>query len=344
MKVVRVKEAGVLVIDEEQEPVIEKEDEVIIQVISAGICGSDISIYQGTSPVAIYPRVIGHEFAGNVISAGESVTDLKRGDHVVVNPVCSCGTCRVCQKGRGNVCANLNVLGVHLDGGYQEYVKVRRKNVFKISDQIPWEHAAIVEPYTVAAQVAIRGGIEKDDMVLICGSGQIALTILQICNIIGAKCIMTDVIEERLKQALDFGALHVIRSDQEDVAAIVKSLTGGIGVDVAIDAACVGITLKEAALSVRPAGVVVTMGFKEKDVQISEFLITSKELDIRGTRLNNHCFPQVIQWFEEKKIDPSKIITDRFQFTDITSAFDKIAEDPENTMKIILTFGGEKAL
>lgn len=338
MKVLRVNTPGSLIIDEDPIPVIEASDDVIIQVQAAGICGSDISIYRGTSPVATYPRVIGHEFAGIVTEVGEDVTDLCVGDHVAVNPVCNCGTCRVCQKGRGNVCANLQVIGVHRDGGYREFVKVPAKNVFKVDKDMPWDKAAIIEPYTVAAQVTSRGEVSEGDTVLICGSGQIALTILQVCNILGARCIMTDLVPDRLKRAEEFGAWKTINSGTEDVVATVKELTDGIGADVAIDAACVGKTLEQAALAVRAGGVVVTMGFHDSTAQITEFNITSRELDIRGSRLNNNKFPQVIEWVEKGLIDPLKIVTDSFPFTDIEKAFQKLKDDPENTMKVVLTF------
>ncbi|SCP98274.1 zinc-binding alcohol dehydrogenase family protein [Anaerobium acetethylicum] len=338
MKVLRVTTPGVIEVQDDEKPVIELNDDVIIKVKTAGICGSDISIYKGTSPVATYPRVIGHEFAGEVVEVGAGVEHLKPGDHVVVNPVCNCGICRICEKGRGNVCANLEVMGVHRDGGFREYVKISSKNVFAINKNIPWNKAAIVEPYTVAAQVTSRGGIEKGDTVLICGSGQIALTILQVCNILGAKCIMTDLVPDRLSRAVEFGAYKTINSGIEDVVSRVKELTDGIGADVSIDAACVGKTLEQAALATRPGGVVVTMGFHDTVAPITEFIITSRELDIRGSRLNNNKFPQVIKWFESGELDPTKIITDEFYFTKIEDAFEKLKTDPENTMKVVLMF------
>lgn len=338
MKVLRVTTPGSLVIAEDPIPVIEAADEILIQVQAAGICGSDVSIYRGTSPVATYPRVIGHEFAGIVTEIGSGVTDIQPGDHVAVNPVCNCGICRVCQKGRGNVCANLEVIGVHRDGGYREYVKVPAKNVYKVNKEMPWAKAAVIEPYTVAAQVTSRGEVSEGDIVLVCGSGQIALTILQVCNILGAKCIMTDLVPNRLERAKEFGAWETINSGEEDVVARVKELTDGIGADVAIDAACVGKTLEQAALAVRAGGIVVTMGFHDSIAQITEFNITSRELDIRGSRLNNNKFPQVIEWVEKGLIDPTKIITDSFPFTEIETAFQKLKDDPENTMKIVLTF------
>jgi L-gulonate 5-dehydrogenase len=326
---------------DEEIPRIINETDILIKIKAAGICGSDISIYNGTSPVATYPRVIGHEFAGEVVETGSAVTNVKVGDHAVVNPVEACGTCRVCQKGRSNVCQNLNVIGVHKDGGFREYVTVPEKNVFKIDSNILWEHAAIIEPYTVAAQVTSRGNVEKGDTVLILGSGQIAITILQVSKLLGARCIMTDVVEERLIRAKEFGADFVINSMTEDVVAKVKELTDGIGADVAIDAACAGITLEQAALSVRPAGIVVTMGFSDNQVRINEGTITKNELEIRGSRLNNNMFPKVIEWVEAGKINPGKIITHKMHFTKVLEGFDKVKKEPETTMKVVLTFEDE---
>lgn len=338
MKAVQVTKPGELQITEMETPKLENSSHVLIRIKAAGICGSDISIYRGTSPVATYPRVIGHEFSGEVVEIGSDVSSVFLGDHVVVNPVMECGTCPVCKRERGNVCANLQVIGVHKDGGYREYVSVPEKNVFRISSEIPWEHAAIIEPYTVAAQVTSRGGVQAGDTVLITGSGQIALTILQVCNILGAQCIMTDLVKSRIERAKEYGAKEVIDASCEDVCARVKELTGGIGVDVAIDAACAGKTLEQAIECVRPAGVVVTMGFADRPVPANELTITKNELDIRGSRLNNRKFPQVIQWVEEGKLELGRIITDKMHFTKLLDGFDKIKNDPENTLKVVLTF------
>ncbi len=338
MKAVQVTKPGELQIADVEIPKLEDSSHVLIRIKAAGICGSDISIYRGTSPVATYPRVIGHEFAGEVVQIGSDVSSVSMGDHVVVNPVMECGTCPVCKRGRGNVCANLQVIGVHKDGGFREYVSVPEQNVFRISSDISWEHAAIIEPYTVAAQVTSRGGVQAGDTVLIMGCGQIALTILQVCKILGAECIMTDLVKSRRERAKAYGAKAVIDASSEDVCAKVRQLTDGIGVDVAIDAACAGVTLKQAIQCVRSAGVVVTMGFADRPVEVSELTITKNELDIRGSRLNNKKFPQVIEWVESGKLELGRIITDQMHFTKVLDGFEKIKNDPENTLKIVLTF------
>lgn len=338
MKAMRVVGPGKLVCDEDPVPELRDGTDVLIKVKAAGICGSDIAIYRGTNPVATYPRVIGHEFAGEVTQVGKDCTRIRVGDHVTVNPVMSCGHCRVCRKGRGNVCANLKVIGVHEDGGYREYVSVPEQNCFTVGKDMPWEKAALVEPYSVAAQVADRGGVSADDTVLILGAGQIALTVLQVCKLLGARVIITDLVEERLQRAKDFGADETVNTAKADVREKVLALTEGIGADIAVDAACVGATLKQAVECVRSAGVVVTMGFADRQVPTTELQITKNELDIRGSRLNNNKFPQVIEWMETGRLDPTRVITDRFPFTELLKGIEKVKQDPEHTMKVILTF------
>lgn len=338
MKAMKVITPGTLVCVEESIPELKDERSVLIKVRAAGICGSDISIYKGTSPVASYPRVIGHEFAGEIVKIGSEVTDITVGDHVTVNPVIGCGHCRVCRKGRSNVCENLNVIGVHQDGGFREYVNVPAANCYVLPKSMPWDMAAIVEPYTVAAQVAGRGDVTEGDIVLILGAGQIALTVLQVCKLLGAYVIITDLVDERLVRAKDYGADVTINTSREDLHEKVIELTEGIGADVSIDAACVGKTLEQAVACTRNAGVVVTMGFADRQVPITELQITKNELDIRGSRLNNNKFPQVIEWFENGKLDPTRIITDHFRFTEVLDGMNKVKEDPEHTMKVVLTY------
>lgn len=338
MKSVKVNQPGELAIIEESIPKLLDSKSVLVKVKAAGICGSDISIYKGTSPVATYPRVIGHEFAGEVTEIGEDVHHLSIGDHVSINPVISCGHCNACKKGRGNVCKNLTVIGVHTDGGFREYLSVPASNAMKVASSIPWEQAAIIEPYTVAAQVNSRGGVKHGDTVLILGAGPIAIAILQVAKMKGARVIITDLVEERLSMAADAGADFVINTGHTDLKEEVMKITDNEGVDVSIDAACVGITLLQAVSCTGPGGVVVTMGFSNKPSNLQELSITMNELDLRGTRLNNEKFPEVISWVEDGKLDLTKIITDRFDFEEILNAFDKIKTNPESTSKVILAF------
>lgn len=123
-----------------------KADEVCVKVEYAGICGSDLHIYHGANPFAVYPRIVGHEFVGTIIQVGENIDPLRIGERVVVDPVISCGHCYPCSIGRPNVCESLNVLGVHRDGGFTEYTCVPATNAYPVPEDIPANIAVTIEP------------------------------------------------------------------------------------------------------------------------------------------------------------------------------------------------------
>lgn len=319
-------------------PEVTRADEVLIKVKAAGICGSDIHIYNGTNPVATYPRVIGHEFAGEVIETGTAITDLSPGDHVVVDPVISCGHCYPCSIGRPNVCSHLQVLGVHVDGGYREYVVVPRKNVHRIAPEISWEEAALVEPFTISAQVVSRAAITAQDTVFLMGAGPVGLCILQAVKRIRAKCLVSDIMERRLEKAREMGADLIINASTQDVYKVIMDETGGEGVPVVIDAVCLPQTLEQAIKLACPAGRVIVLGLTVKPSQIPQLEIMKKELDVRGSRLNNNKFPTVIEWFNRKEVRPLAIVSHVFSFLDIHKAFEQVENRPQETYKVILRF------
>ena len=130
MKAVQIIAPNHLKVIELEKPVIDQENNVLIKMKAAGICGSDIGIYHGTNAAATYPRIIGHEIVGVVEETGPEVKKLKVGDRVIIDQVTACGNCYACRKGRPNVCQNLQVRGVHLDGGYREYIAVRNRLLY----------------------------------------------------------------------------------------------------------------------------------------------------------------------------------------------------------------------
>ncbi|WP_083469153.1 alcohol dehydrogenase catalytic domain-containing protein [Methylobacterium variabile] len=160
--------------------------EVLLQVERAGICGSDIHILHGSNPFARYPRVIGHEFAGRIEVLGPGVAGFRTGQRVVVDPVAACGHCYPCRIGRPNVCANLEVFGVHRDGGFRDRLTVPAVNCIAVPDDLSPEVAALAEPLSIAANVLTRTGISADD------------TVLQVAKLHGARCTLADIDPARL--------------------------------------------------------------------------------------------------------------------------------------------------
>ncbi len=322
-------------------PVIQSPDEVLIKVKAAGICGSDVHIYHGTSPVATYPRVIGHEIAGEIAEVGSAVNLFQKGDRVVMDPVISCGACYQCKIGRSNVCGRLKVRSVHVDGGYQEYIVMPQESVHRIPEHLLWEEAVMIEPFTIAEQTCSRAELTAADVVFIMGAGPAGLSILKCAKIAGATCFISDIVDNRLQMALRYGADAVIHAGREDVPVAISELTGGTMASVVIDAVCTVRSFEEALKVVCPAGRVITLGFNSSPSAIAQFSITARELDVRGTRLHNKKFPAVIRLFEEKKLEVRDMITHRFHFLKIREAM-KLIEDPAiEKGKVVLFFDEE---
>ena len=151
-------------------PTIDAKNNVLVKIKAAGICGSDVGIYHGTNAAATYPRVIGHEIVGVVEEIGGNAKKIKVGDRVIVDQVTACGTCYACRKGRPNVCEHLQVRGVHIDGGYREYMAVPESDVYVLPDSLSYQDAVMIEPTTIAVQACSRAQLECEDTVMIIGS------------------------------------------------------------------------------------------------------------------------------------------------------------------------------
>lgn len=317
MKVIKVNTPGNLELQEVAKPDNVGPQDVLVKVKAAGICGSDIHIYHGTNPVATYPRVIGHEVVGEIVEVGVEVDNLKVGDHVAIDPVVSCGECYPCRIGRNNVCKSLKVRGVHTDGGFAEYVVVPGKSVYQISKDLSWPEAALIEPFTIGAQVSSRGEITAADTVLVLGAGPIGLIVLQVVKKIGAKCIITDLLDKRLELAKELGADVVVNTSKQDLPDIVFKETNGLGVTVVVEAVGLPKLLEEAIKVTSPAGRIVVLGFTETASNIAQLDITKNELDIRGSRLHAKQFPKVIEWFNNRELRPEVLISHQFHFTEV---------------------------
>ncbi|TPI35137.1 Zn-dependent oxidoreductase [Mesorhizobium sp. B3-2-1] len=337
MVAVAVERPGTLVLME-NEPRALGADDVMVRVQRAGICGSDIHILHGTNPFAKYPRIIGHEFAGVVEVVGPQATGLAPGDRVVVDPVVSCGHCYACRVGRSNVCANLEVLGVHRDGGFRDRVVVPAANAVKLPPTLPVEVAALAEPFSIAANVLSRTGCSADDVVLVYGAGTVGLTVLQVAKLHGARVIVADLDANRLRRAEAFGADRVIHSTRESVPLAVADENEGLGPSVVIDGAGVPALLAEACGLASPAGRIGLLGFSPAPCNVSQQEIVRKELSLHGSRLSRRLLPQVIRWLEQGRLRPAAMITHTFAAAEAKAAFSLIESEPGQVVKVHLAF------
>jgi len=255
-----------------------------------------------------------------------------------MDPVISCGHCYQCRIGRRNVCGKLRVRSVHVDGGYQEYMVMPQENIYQLPENLSWEEAVMIEPFTIAEQVCSRAAITKDDIVFIIGAGPVGLSILKMVKLYGATCFISDVMDYKLDTAKQYGADVVINAKTHDTKEEILKLTDGNGATVVIDAACTTKSFEQALGYVCAAGRVITLGFGAAASAISQLSITAREIDVRGSRLHNNKFPTVIEYFRSGKLSVKDMITHRFHFTDIHDALGVIEDPAIENGKVVLLF------
>ena len=335
--VVKGKDEGVL--EDHPMPEITSPDQVLVKIRAAGICGSDVHVLHGTNPYAVYPVVIGHEAAGEIVAVGDDVLDLKPGDGVVFEPIRYCGKCYACRTGHHNVCKELKVLGCIEDGTFRDYAVMPRSQVYQFDrSKMSFEQAALCEPYTIGAQANWRGNVQPGDVVLIHGAGPIGLIVADMAKSRGARVIVSEPNERRLKMAPDFGADYMINPMKEDLDAVIMEITGGEGVNVIFEAAGIPALLSHATELLSPAGRLVAMTFGKEPIPMDFKALNAKELTIVGTRHQYQKFPEVVEALPEHLDRVDKLITHRFKAEDFKEAFAVLADKNSGAGKVILQF------
>ena len=321
-------------LEEIKKPQLEDE-EVLIRVNAAGICGSDIHIWEGDLEVH-YPLVPGHECCGHVVQVGERDMTLKEGDRAVVQPNFGCTSCYLCRMGKDNLCPSKVRLGVDIDGCFAEYVKAPARYVWPIPDEISDQQGAMVEPLAVAVRAVRKMGNPLGKRVLLLGGGPIGLLTLQLAKQAGAAVILADLVEERLALGRKLGACEVLDVNKYDLTKRVMWLTKGEGIDVVIEAAGAIQTVELAVEVVRPGGVIVLVGLPHGTVSIPPTRIVRKEIEIRGSIIYSYDdFRQSVRLISEGMIDVDSLITHKFPLKDIGKAFDVLTTERKG-IKIIV--------
>lgn len=337
MKAIVITAPNQLEIAERPMPELKADTDVLVRVRAGGICGSDIHAYHGRNAFVKYPRIMGHEMSAEVVETGAAVNALVPGDHVVLDPVTNCGHCHACLLGRGNVCENLLVNSAHIDGAFAEYCVFDQHKLHKIDKSVPWEIAAMVEPFTIAAQSTHRGRLCKDDDVLVVGAGPIGQVLVQTVKAAGAVCTVTDMVPQRLLLARENGADYTYNAGVSSLTDILRE-RGIPGFTLCFDAAGIPSMLQTILDATRSAGRVVLLGFSTDPSPIKQVSVTGRELDIIGSRLSYDQFPRVVKWVENGDVNPARIITHRFPFQQVLEGIHTIESEPETCMKVVLTF------
>ena len=316
-----------------------KEGEALLRVKSAGICGSDIGAFRGTNGLVSYPRIIGHEIAGEVISIPENNKNgIKPGDRVIVDPYLYCGHCYPCSIGRTNCCVDLKVLGVHVDGGMAEYFCHPADMLLKVPDDMPWDIIPLAEPLTIALHGIHRLNLKAGEHIAINGAGPIGLLAAMVALHYGAEPIMIDLVKERLDFAKSLGVRYTINLREEDLVEKVSEYTNGRMAECVMEASGANSAIRATLDIVSHAGRIALTGWPKQETPIPTDMITRKEVDVRGARTSAGEFPEAIELIYHQKVDVRRILTKVISIDEAPETIRDIEKNPGDYMKVNILF------
>lgn len=313
---------GRLVLKEVPVPRIERPDQMIGKIEVCSICGTDVHM---TNVPAGYPAtpgtILGHELVASVVEVGESVTQFQVGDRFVVNPNEYCGACYYCKNNLPNECEKIEAMGIDVDGGFAEYVRVAEKMAYKLPETLPTPIAAYAEPLACVLNGAAKIRVNPAESVCVVGAGPVGLLFIQLLKAAGAKPIIAvEPNAMRREYALKCGADVCVDPAAEDVRDVVRKLTQ-IGVDYAIDV--VGNQMPVTLDVIRKGGTCLLMGNNARaNPNIVQSLITYKEAKVLGTWLANASFGQAVKLLDSGLLHLDFMITHTLPLEEIHEAID----------------------
>ncbi len=306
----------------------------LVRLRLAGICGSDLSAFRGTSPMVTYPRVIGHELLVDVVECADRPELVGR--RAVVDPMVRCGHCRACRMGRYNCCSSLRVMGVHLDGGMQEVTAVESHRLFPVADAMPDDVAVLAEPLTVAYHAVERSEIRAGETAVVFGAGTIGLLIAQLLvHGRGCRTLVIDIDSARLRVAESLGAT-ALQGDEQTLTKAVAAATGDEMAAVVFEATGIASCTRMTTALVAQAGRIVLIGWNKGPVEFDTVALMRKEAELLGSRNSVNAFPAVLQLLADGVIDAKVMITHRFGLTEAGAALELLNTGKENPLKILI--------
>lgn len=326
----------------EREQPVPDANEVLVRVHSAGLCGSDAHAYlyeDGYKWVPL-PRIMGHEYSGEVVDVGDDVTAVTGGDHVVEEPIHDCESCFQCKNGQPNVCQNFEITGMHTDGAYTEYVAADPDDLHAIPSDVPLGQASITEPLSIATRAVFdRSIVTPGDTVLVEGPGPIGVLVAAVADSMGATVVVSGLgkdTEYRLPLVERLG-METVDIDRTDLSEIVDAETDGNGFDVVFDATGHRSGVEMAIDNVRKGGQIVVVGLPGAESEIFMTPVVRGEIELNtsyGSTWRN--FEQAIRLIGGGEIDADEIIDRSYSVDEPTAAFEAFLES--ETCKPVFSF------
>jgi L-iditol 2-dehydrogenase len=322
--------------------------EVLCRVRSISICGTDPGIFSGKFKgmwPPTYPFIIGHEWAGEVVGLGSGVTDYRIGDRVAAEAHKGCGFCRNCMVGRYTICENYGKsekghrhYGFTAQGGYAEFCAISTKSVHRLPDNISFEEGTQIDNAGVALYAVKKGRVNSGESVAVVGSGALGLLVMQCAKALGATTVIAvGRAGPRLDMAAKLGADAIVDVTKDDSAKRVKDLTGGKGVDVAIESAGTPEAIGYTFDVVKRGGRIVLAGLTGMaEIPIITDRIVLDDLDVSGIRANPNCCEEVILYVASGRVNVKPLITHILPLSDFSRAMEIVTKRIAGAIKVVL--------
>jgi L-iditol 2-dehydrogenase len=316
--------------------------ELLIRVRACGICGSDVHGFDGSSGRRIPPIIMGHEASGEVAAVGSNVSRFKEGERVTFDSMVSCGECDFCRRGSVNLCDRRQVLGVSCsefrrDGAFAEYVTVPERIAVHLPPGVSFEHAAMIEPISVALHAVNITPVRLGDTGLVVGAGMIGLLTLQTLRLAGCtRIFVTDLDDARLKLARDLGADETFNARSADVKQEILSRTAGRGVDVVMEAVGATEPIQTAIACVRKGGAVTLIGNITPKIELPLQPVVTREIRLQGSCASSNDYPACVALLERGAVRVDPVITATAPLEEGQQWFDRLYNHEPNLLKIIL--------
>jgi 2-desacetyl-2-hydroxyethyl bacteriochlorophyllide A dehydrogenase len=312
-------------------------DEALVRVHRVGICGTDISGYLGKMPFYSYPRIPGHELGVEVVAVGAGVTNVKPGDKCSVEPYINNPASFASGRGRGNCCEELQVLGVHTDGGMRPLFKLPARKLH-VSTKLAMEQLALVETLAIGCHAVARCAPQPNEDVLVIGAGPIGLSVIEFVKLTGANLIVMDMVASRLEFCREkMGVKHTVQAGDGNEEKTLRNLTDGHLPTIVIDATGNAKSMSNALNYVGHTGKLVYVGIKTENVIFPHPLMHRREMTLLASRnAMPEDFDRIIQLIESGTIDTRPWITHRTGFEDLIGQFPSFTRPETGVIKAIV--------
>ncbi len=313
------------------------EGEVLLRIQRIGVCGSDVHVWHGKHPYTSYPVVQGHEFSATVEEIGKNVTRIKVGSKVTATPQIVCGKCGPCRRGDYHICDTLKVQGFQAPGVAQDWFVTRAEKVVLLPDTFSFEHGALVEPVSVAVHTTGRVAGLNGKNVVVLGAGPIGNLVGQVARAEGAKVLITDLSEHRLKIARESGLECTANPKEEGFKEAVSKTFGADGFQVAFE--CVGVeqTMSDAIQNIEKGGTIVVVGVFAEKPRVDLGLVQDRELKLVGTLMYKYeDYVKAVELLHSGKIQAEPLFSKHYPFEDYTAAYNFIDEQGDRAMKVFI--------